>query len=93
MTPSTPIPSVSRVRDAVSKPADLKEALTGAAVPGATAALGPVRALAFYAAIVLPFVYLPLLAGGVSTDGLVVIVGLLLANAAALVLGHDHGSA
>ncbi|UIP01125.1 hypothetical protein Hbl1158_07200 [Halobaculum sp. CBA1158] len=52
----------------------------------------PIRAAAFYAAIVLPMVYLPILAGGVSTERLTVVAGLLLANAAALVLGHDYGT-
>jgi hypothetical protein len=92
MTPSNPLPSVARLRDAVVTSTSLKEALTEFTGTGRTVAIEPVRALAFYAAIVLPLVYLPLLANGITPERLTVIVGLLLANAAALVLGHGHGS-
>lgn len=51
----------------------------------------PVEALAFWAAVVLPFVYLPLLVGGFeTTTGLLLFAGLLLANVVALLVGHDH---
>ncbi|GAB6861872.1 hypothetical protein ACFR97_10930 [Haloplanus litoreus] len=51
----------------------------------------PLRFIAFWAAVALPFLYLPLLAGGLEGQQLTVFVGLLLANVAALVLGHEHG--
>ncbi|WP_348611155.1 hypothetical protein [Halobaculum rarum] len=92
MTPSNPLRSVAALRDAVPASSSLKDTLTGFTGTGRTLAVEPVRALAFYAAIVLPFVYLPLLANGVTTEQLSVLVGLLLANGAALVLGHGHGS-
>jgi hypothetical protein len=51
----------------------------------------PVEALAFWAAVALPFVYLPLLFRGFdSATGAVTFLGLLLANFVALYLGHDH---
>ena len=50
----------------------------------------PLRFVAFWAAVGLPFLYLPLLHGGLSGDRLVVFVGLIVANVAALLLGHDH---
>lgn len=92
MTPSNPFRSVAGLRDAVPASSKLKDALSGLTGTGRMLAVEPVRALAFYAAIVLPFVYLPLLANGVATEQLSVLVGLLLANGAALVLGHGHGS-
>lgn len=49
-----------------------------------------VRAASFYAAIGLPMVYLPLIAGGVSVDQLPLVAALLAANIVALVIGHDH---
>lgn len=51
----------------------------------------PVEALAFWAAIVLPFVYLPLLVGGFeTTTDLLLFAGLIVANVVALLVGHDH---
>jgi hypothetical protein len=51
----------------------------------------PLRFIAFWAAVALPFLYVPLLAGGLQGQQTVVFVGLLVANAVALVLGHEHG--
>lgn len=92
MSPSNPLSPVDSLRDAVPESSRLKDALAELTGAGRTIGIEPVRALAFYAAIALPFVYLPLLANGVTAEQLSVLVGLLLANAAALVLGHDHGS-
>jgi len=92
MSPSNPLSPVDSLRDAVPESSRLKDALAGFTGAGRTIGIEPVRALSFYAAIVLPFVYLPLLANGVTSEELSVFVGLLLANAAALVLGHGHGS-
>jgi hypothetical protein len=59
---------------------------------GAVSTLGaPVRALSFWSAILLPFTYLPLLAGGLTGGELSLIAVLLAANATALLLGHNHG--
>lgn len=55
------------------------------------AVAAPLRFIAFWAAVALPFLYVPLLAGGLEGQQLVVFVGLLFANAVALVLGHEHG--
>lgn len=51
----------------------------------------PLRAGAFWAAIVLPFLYLPLLVGGLAGSELVAFFGLMAANAVALLVGHDYG--
>jgi len=51
----------------------------------------PVEAIGFWAAVALPFLYLPLLLTGISTDGeLITFLGLLALNVAALLAGHDH---
>jgi hypothetical protein len=51
-----------------------------------------IEAIAFWSAIALPFVYLPLLAGGLDSQtkqlDFAVLVGL---NAFAIVLGHRYG--
>ena len=48
-----------------------------------------VRVIAFWTAVVLPFLYLPLLFGGLEGDA--TLFGSLLAlNAVALLLGHDY---
>lgn len=91
MTPSTPLPTLARLRDAVPNASALKNTVTGLTVMGRTVAVAPVQAAAFYTAIVLPLVYLPLLAGGIDTARITVLLGLLMANAAALVLGHNYG--
>lgn len=51
----------------------------------------PVEALAFWAAIALPFAYLPLLYSGFeSTSGVLLFAGLVVANVLALYVGHGH---
>ncbi|MFC7136641.1 hypothetical protein [Halobaculum litoreum] len=92
MSPSNTLPSVASLRESMSTPTDVKNLLAKATGTGKTAAVVPIRAAAFYVAIGLPLVYLPLLAGGVTPDRFAVLLGLLLANAAALVLGHDYGA-
>lgn len=91
MTPSTSLPLVTKALDAMPNPSSLKANLTDLGRLGRDDPVAPLRAASFYAAIVLPLLYLPLLAGGLSASRLTVLVGLLLANAAALVLGHGHG--
>lgn len=57
-------------------------------LPAATASL---RASAFWLAVALPFLYVPLLAEGVSTDGeLGALAVLLVVNVLALYAGHDY---
>jgi len=56
-----------------------------------TAVTRPVTAAAFWLAVVLPFLHLPLLATGLeSTQMVTAFVGLLGLNAVALVVGHHH---
>lgn len=50
------------------------------------------RALAFWSAVVLPFLHLPLLAAGLTSPGeRHAFVGLFALNALALYVGHSHG--
>jgi hypothetical protein len=52
----------------------------------------PLRFVGFWAAVVMPFLYLPLLLGGLDSGETTVFVSLLLLNLAALVTGHEYGS-
>lgn len=55
--------------------------------------VNPIKGIAFWTAIVLPFLYLPLLATGLTSTSTVVAFVLLVAlNVAALVVGHPYGS-
>jgi uncharacterized RDD family membrane protein YckC len=49
-----------------------------------------VRAVAFWAAVVLPLAYLPLLGGGIAGGESVPFLALLATNVLALTLGHDY---
>jgi hypothetical protein len=52
----------------------------------------PVKAAAFWAAVILPFCSLALLAGGLETPvDYAALVGLVTANVVALVVGLDYG--
>lgn len=52
---------------------------------------GTLRALAFWAAVVLPFLHVPLLASGLDTPGeWYAFLALLGLNVGALYLGHGH---
>ncbi|WP_135830063.1 hypothetical protein [Halorussus halobius] len=51
----------------------------------------PIEAAGFWAAIALPFLYVPLLLTGISSQAeLLTFLGLLALNVAALLAGHDH---
>ena len=51
----------------------------------------PVEIAGFWAAIALPFLYLPLLVTGISDEAeLITFLGLLALNVAALLAGHGH---
>jgi len=52
--------------------------------------VAPLRFLSFWAAVALPFLYLPLLVGGLDGQQITVFVALLLVNAVALVVGHEY---
>ena len=56
-----------------------------------TRPLVALRAASFYAAIGLPIVYLPMVAGGVAAGDVPALAALFAANAVALVLGHGYG--
>ena len=51
------------------------------------------RVASFWAAIVLPVTYLPLLAGGLTGGEALLFVALVAVNAGAFVLGHDYDPA
>lgn len=55
-----------------------------------TAALQVIEFVAFWIAVALPFVYLPMIALGAATSYPLAFVGLLGANAIALAIGHGH---
>lgn len=55
--------------------------------------VNPIKAIAFWTAIVLPFLYLPLLATGLESRGTIVAFVLLVAlNVAALLVGHPYAN-
>jgi len=66
----------------------------GEALPSAEAVrallVPPVRAAAFWAAIALPVVYLPMVATGVLWEQPLALLGLFVLNLVAFVAGHDH---
>lgn len=66
-------------------------ALRAVATRVGSIAVKPLRAVAFWLAVVLPFAYLPILAGGIANEAeLVTFLALMAANAAALLVGHDY---
>ncbi|MHB9286746.1 hypothetical protein ACKVMT_06860 [Halobacteriales archaeon Cl-PHB] len=51
----------------------------------------PLKGVAFWAAVALPFLHLPLLAAGLATEGrTMAFVALLTMNVAALLVGHPY---
>lgn len=63
----------------------------GVASTAAKMGLRSMEAVTFWAAVLLPFAYLPLLAGGLGGSEQFVFTALVAANVVALVVGHDHG--
>lgn len=51
----------------------------------------PLRFVGFWAAVALPFLYLPLLYGGLEGQEVSVFLALLALNASAIVAGHGYG--
>jgi formate-dependent nitrite reductase membrane component NrfD len=53
--------------------------------------LAPIRGIAFWIAIVLPFLYMPLLASGLQSGSVrTAFVALVVCNAVALLVGHSY---
>jgi|AntRauTorckE6833_2_1112554.scaffolds.fasta_scaffold42079_2 hypothetical protein len=78
---------------ATSEPSTLPfggDALPAPAAAVAATLLAPVRAVAFWSAVALPFVYLPLIATGAVWDRPLVFCAMLLLNGVAFLAGHSH---
>lgn len=75
MTPSTPLRQFVRLTKTVQDNSPITS----------------LRAVAFYSAIGLPILYLPLLADGLKLAEVPLLVALLCANFAALLAGHGYG--
>ncbi|MDQ2054737.1 hypothetical protein [Halobellus sp. H-GB7] len=74
---------IGRIREVIeSPPASLQAPIKFLAAP--------VRFVSFWAAVALPFLYLPLLAGGLEGSEPNAFVALLAVNAVALVVGHSY---
>lgn len=58
--------------------------------PAASILVGTVRTIAFWVAIALPFLYVPLLASGSGANVLLPVAALAVVNVVALVVGHGH---
>jgi hypothetical protein len=65
-------------------------ASTNALRTGVNLVAAPLRFVGFWAAVALPFVYLPLLVGGLGGEEAVAFAGLLSLHAVALLVGHNH---
>ena len=74
---------VRRVREAIESPP------AGLSTPVAYLA-APIRFVAFWVAVALPFLSLPLLVGGLEGSEPVVLGALLAVNVVALVVGHGY---
>jgi hypothetical protein len=73
------------ITDQLDVPADLSERSVVQIIAG------PLKRLAFYAAIVLPFLHVPLLLTGLQTETVTIAFGaLLLLNVVALLVGHYY---
>lgn len=60
--------------------------------PLSRAVLSPVKRVAFWAAVVLPFLHVPLLTTGLDSEQAVLAFAVLVSlNVCALLLGHPHG--
>jgi hypothetical protein len=58
---------------------------------GARVVAPPVRFVSFWAAVALPFLYLPLLLGGLAGGEATAFTALVAAHVLALLAGHDYG--
>ena len=66
--------------------------VTDAAQQGTLALRTTVRGMSFWAAILLPLVYLPLLSGSLGPQTGLIVIGLLGLNLIALFVGHNHAN-
>jgi hypothetical protein len=57
---------------------------------GTLALRATIRGMSFWAAILLPLVYLPLLSGGLGSQTGFIVIGLLALHLIALFVGHNH---
>lgn len=74
----------------ITDPRSLRNAVSGFSVPRLLAR--PVKQLSFWAAIVLPFMHLSLLATGLDSRSMTAaFIGLVALNVCALYLGHPYG--
>ena len=74
----------------ITKPRSLVGTVDSAALVGLL--LSPLKRLAFWTAVVLPFLHLSLLTTGLESQSTVLaFVGLVSLNVLALVVGHPHG--
>lgn len=80
-SPTTVSPNTSRLGDVFS--ADVLRS-------GVEIVTTPFRFVAFWAAVALPFLYVPLLFGGLQGEQTSAFVGLLGAHLLALVVGHGY---
>ena len=80
-SPSVPFDLATRIREVVQS-----ESLQH----GARLVAAPLRFVGFWAAVALPFLYVPLLFGGLEGSETLAFGLLLAANALALVVGHGH---
>jgi len=85
-------PSTTHERHPISRP-EARESGETTGGQHRPALLRPVEAVAFWASIGLPFLYLPLFLSGPTTEAeWVTCIGLLVAHAVALYVGHSYNS-
>lgn len=88
MSNSSPSPSPPVSRERVAR---LREVVQSQSLQhGARLVTAPLRFVSFWAAVALPFLYLPLLVSGLDGQETLVFGLLLTLNALALVAGHSH---
>ena len=78
-----------------SSPSHANDRIAGVESPasiqrGAQLVAAPVRFVGFWLAVALPFLYVPLLVGGLTGEQATVFAGLLSLNVVALLVGHGH---
>jgi hypothetical protein len=88
-TMSTNSPSLWPISES---PAHIADTLLGSARTVAEHLRPLLQATAFWSAVAMPFLYVPLLVGGLTDGEAVTFIGLLFLNVVALVLGHGHRS-
>jgi hypothetical protein len=82
MSSSSPTVPTARLRESL----DVQQLQRGAELIAT-----PLRFVSFWAAVALPFLYLPLLYGGLEGQQALVFGTLVSINVVSLILGHDYG--